>query len=120
VLAVLAQARDRLAALGAEVEEVELDLSRADEAFETLRALGFARAFGPSLAAVRDSAKDTLVWNVEQGLALTDHEYPAEVAGVAMPHYLGWMRACSRSTRRHGRPPAASPSAIRPWTDRRV
>jgi amidase len=25
-------------------------------------------------------------------------EYPAEVAGVAMPHYLGWMRVCSRIT----------------------
>jgi amidase len=27
-----------------------------------------------------------------------EQEYPAEVAGVAMPHYLGWMRACSRIT----------------------
>jgi amidase len=25
-------------------------------------------------------------------------EYPTEVAGVAMPHYLGWMRVCSRIT----------------------
>ena len=25
-------------------------------------------------------------------------EYPTEVAGVEMPHYLGWMRACSRIT----------------------
>ena len=27
-----------------------------------------------------------------------EQEYPAEVAGVAMPHYLGWMRVCSRIT----------------------
>ena len=27
-----------------------------------------------------------------------DLEYPAQVAGVAMPHYLGWMRVCSRIT----------------------
>ena len=27
-----------------------------------------------------------------------EQEYPTEVAGVAMPHYLGWMRACSRLT----------------------
>jgi amidase len=27
-----------------------------------------------------------------------DVEYPMVVAGVAMPHYIGWMRACSRIT----------------------
>jgi amidase len=138
VMAVLDDARGRLAALGCHVQDVGLDLMRADEAFETLRALGFARGFGPSLAALRGIAKDTLIWNVEQGLALdasaiaaamvarsevfrtvaellqrfdvlaapaaqvapfpVEQEYPTEVAGVAMPHYLGWMRACSRIT----------------------
>lgn len=138
VLTVLDEARARLTALGCEVEDVELDLARADEAFETLRALAFARGFGPSLDALRPIAKDTLIWNVEQGLALgaqeiasamlaksevftmftdlfqrfdvlaapsaqvvpfpIDQEYPTEVSGVAMPHYLGWMRACSRIT----------------------
>ena len=71
VLAVLGQARDRLSALGCLVEDVALDLSRADEAFETLRALGFARAFGDSLPALRDTAKDTLIWNIERGLRST-------------------------------------------------
>ena len=27
-----------------------------------------------------------------------EEEYPATVAGVVMPHYLGWMRVCSRIT----------------------
>jgi amidase len=138
VLRVLDGARDRLTALGAEVQDVTLDLSAADEAFETLRALAFARSFGPSLDVLRSVAKQALIWNVEQGLALdapaiarammarsevfttfsylfqrfdvlaapaaqvvpfpVEQEYPAEVAGVAMPHYLGWMRACSRIT----------------------
>jgi amidase len=138
VVAVLNEARGRLEAMGCRVDDVEPDLSRADEAFETLRALGFARAFGPSLEALRPIAKDTLIWNIEQGLALDaaaiagamvaksevftavaqllqrfdvlaapaaqvapfpiEQEYPTEVAGVAMPHYLGWMRACSRIT----------------------
>ena len=70
VLAVLGQARDRLSALGCLVEDVALDLSRADEAFETLRALGFARRFGDSLPALRDTAKDTVIWNIERGLEL--------------------------------------------------
>jgi amidase len=138
VMAVLAVARDQLCALGCQVQDVALDLTRADEAFETLRALAFARGFGPSLAALRPVAKATLVWNVERGLALdaaaigramvtrsevftmvadllerfdvlaapsaqvapfpVEQEDPTQVDGVAMPHYLGWMRACSRIT----------------------
>jgi amidase len=151
VLTVLDQARDRLAALGCVVEDVTLDLDRADEAFETLRALGFARAFGESLPVLRESAKDTVVWNIERGLeldgptvarALTtrfevftmfaatlerydvlaapsaqvtpfpiEQEYPLEVAGVAMPHYLGWMRVCSRITL-SAHPAAAVPAGF--------
>jgi amidase len=138
VLGVLSHARDRLVALGCIVEEIPLDLGRADEAFETLRALGFARAFGEILPQLRDTAKDTLVWNIECGLALdgpaiaraltvrsetfetfvevlerfdvlaapsaqvapfpVEQEYPVQIAGVRMPHYLGWMRVCSRIT----------------------
>jgi len=138
VMAVLAQARGRLDALGCSVEDVALDLSAADDAFETLRAVAFVRAFGPSLPVLRRVAKETLVWNIERGLAVDgpavaraiaarseaftamaallqrfeflvapaaqvapfpiELEYPTEVAGVAMPHYLGWMRACSRIT----------------------
>lgn len=151
VLAVLGQARDRLSALGCLVEDVTLDLSRADEAFETLRALGFARTFGDSLPALRARAKDTVVWNIERGLeldastigrALTvrseiftmfaellerfdvlvapsaqvepfpiEQEYPVQVAGVTMPHYLGWMRVCSRITL-SAHPAAAVPAGF--------
>jgi amidase len=138
VMTVLGSARERLVALGCDVQDVALDLSAADEAFETLRAVAFARAFGPGLPALRAEAKETLIWNVERGLGLDGPavaraiaarsevfvamarllgrfdllaapaaqvvpfpvgvEYPTEVAGVAMPHYLGWMRACSRIT----------------------
>jgi amidase len=138
VLQVLDGARARLEALGCDVQDVEVDLSAADEAFETLRAIGFVRAFAPILPTLRKSAKATLLWNIEQGMALdgpavaraiaarsavfvtvaellerfdflvapaaqvvpfaVDLEYPAEVAGVVMPHYLGWMRVCSRIT----------------------
>jgi amidase len=138
VLEVLEQARVQLASLGCLVQDVALDLSGADEAFETLRALAFARSFGAAPAAVRATAKATLLWNVERGLELdgtaiaraialrsevfatvaellerfdvlvaptaqlvpfpVELEYPSTVAGVAMPHYLGWMRVCSRIT----------------------
>ncbi len=151
ILTVLGQARDRLSALGCVVEDVTLDLGRADEAFETLRALGFARTFGESLPALRAVAKDTLIWNVERGLELdaptiaralttrsevfamfaellerfdvlvapsaqvvpfpVEQEYPVEVAGVTMPHYLGWMRVCSRITL-SAHPAAAVPAGF--------
>jgi amidase len=138
VLDVLTQARDHLTALGCAVEDLELDLGAADEAFETLRALGYARRFAADLATIRDEAKQTVVWNIERGLSLdgpaiaraialrsevfvtvadalerldlllapsaqvvpfpVEDEYPTEIAGVKMPHYLGWMRVCSRLT----------------------
>jgi amidase len=153
VRAVLEEARGRFAALGCRVQDVALDLTRADEAFETLRALAFARGFGASLEALRPIAKDTLIANVEQGLALdgpaiaramvarseifvavtdllerfdvlvapsaqvvpfpVEQEYPPEVAGVAIPHYLGWMRACSRITV-SAHPVAAVPAGFTP------
>lgn len=138
VRTVMADARRQFVALGAEVEDVDLDLGGADEAFETMRALGFARLLGPQLSELREIVKETIVWNVEQGLALDGPtvaraiaarstifrtvaavlerfdviaaptaqvtpfdagiEYPTRVDGVPMPHYLGWMRACSRIT----------------------
>jgi amidase len=153
VLAVLDDARRRLEAAGSVVEDVAVDLSAADEAFETLRAVAFARAFGPALPTLRETAKPAIIWNIERGLALTgpavasavaarsalfatvagvlerydvlvapaaqvvpfpvELEYPVEVAGVAMPHYLGWMRVCSRITVA-AHPVAAVPAGFTP------
>jgi amidase len=153
VSGVLDDARAGFVAAGAVVEDVALDLPAVDEAFETLRAVGFVRGFGAILPELRRAAKATVVWNVEQGLALdgaavaraiaaradvfravagllerfdvlaapaaqvapfpAELEYPSEVAGVAMPHYLGWMRACSRITV-SAHPVAAVPAGFTP------
>jgi amidase len=153
VLGALETARARLEACGCAVEDVDVDLAAADEAFETLRGVGFAGGLGPTLDALREHAKETVVWNVERGLALdgaalaralrlrsavfvavaellegydalvapaaqvtpfpVELEYPAEVAGVSMPHYLGWMRVCSRITV-SGHPVAAVPAGFTP------
>ena len=71
ITAVLRRRRDELAALGCTIEDVEIDLQAADEAFETLRAVGFAQGFAELLPSHRDELKDTVVWNIEAGLALT-------------------------------------------------
>ena len=70
VLGVLDGARARLTALGCDVRDVAVDLGAADEAFETLRAVAFVRAFAPILPTLRRTAKATLLWNIDQGLAL--------------------------------------------------
>ena len=71
VTAVLEKQKSIFRALGCIVEEAEPDFAGATEAFETLRAVAFAGRFGPLLQKHRGKLKDTVVWNIEQGLALT-------------------------------------------------
>ncbi|ETK36419.1 amidase [Microbispora sp. ATCC PTA-5024] len=126
---VTAGAAGVLAGLGAKVEQVDLDLSGADEAFRTYRSWYYALAFGDL-----PEAGPNVAWNVERGREVTgadlaraerlrtalfhrmsaffeEHDflvapvsqvppfpveqpYVTEVAGVAMPDYLAWMRSC--------------------------
>jgi amidase len=71
VTAVLEDSRAALEAMGCIVEEIEPDLAAADEAFEVLRALGYAHAFGALLETRREELKETIVWNARVGLSLT-------------------------------------------------
>jgi amidase len=70
VRAVHAAARERLAAAGAHVTDLEPDLAGADEVFETYRSLAMV-AMADEVAAHPEGFKETVRWNVEQGLALT-------------------------------------------------
>ena len=60
--------------LGCIVEEACPDFSGATEAFETLRALAFLQKNGHLLKDHRGQLKDTVVWNIEQGLRLTPEQ----------------------------------------------
>jgi amidase len=71
VARVLARARETLAAAGAVIADAEPSLAGADEAFLVLRAVMMAGRYGSLLETARDQLKDTLIWNIEQGLALT-------------------------------------------------
>lgn len=66
----LEPARAVLASLGCIVEEAAPDLADADEAFQVQRALGFVEAYGELFKTQRALMKDTVVWNIEQGLKL--------------------------------------------------
>jgi amidase len=70
VTAVLEESRAALTAMGCLVEDVEPDLTDADEAFEVLRALGFAQSFADLLEAHGDQVKQTLAQNTRVGLSL--------------------------------------------------
>ena len=80
VTAVLRRRRDELEALGCTIEDDAPDLRGADEAFETLRAVGFAKAFGELLRTRRDELKDTVIWNIEAGFALTGEQVARAMA----------------------------------------
>jgi amidase len=70
VTAVLEKQRKVFENLGCVVEEACPDFSGATEAFETLRAVSFSLRFAPLLKTHRGLLKDTVIWNIEQGLAL--------------------------------------------------
>ena len=70
VTAVLEKQRKVFESLGCIVEEACPDFTGATEAFETLRAVSFAARFAPLLKTHRALLKDTVIWNIEQGLAL--------------------------------------------------
>ena len=68
------RAAERLAELGATVEEACPDLGSATEVFTTLRAAHYAASMEPMLAVYRDRLKPEVVWNIEHGLRLTAGE----------------------------------------------
>jgi amidase len=66
--------------LGCTVAEAAPDFNGASEAFETLRALGFLNRYGALLKERRDALKDTMIWNIEQGLKRTPEQFARATA----------------------------------------
>jgi amidase len=71
VTRVIDSTRSIFEGLGCQVEEAEPDWSGADEAFKVLRAWEFAQGFGALPEDARGALKETLRWNIDQGLALS-------------------------------------------------
>jgi amidase len=71
---VLESRRDAFSRLGCDVVEIEPDLSGADEVFNILRAWSFAAGQADMLREHRDQLKDTVIWNIEQGLVLSGQD----------------------------------------------
>ena len=58
-------------ALGCIVEKAEPDFSDADEIFKTWRAWNFEATLSGEYQKHKDQLKETVIWNIEQGLPLT-------------------------------------------------
>lgn len=63
--------------LGCVVEEAEPDLRDADRIFQVLRAWHFELSYGELLKSGREQMKDTVVWNIEEGLRLSGPQVAA-------------------------------------------
>lgn len=57
--------------LGCILEDAEPDLSEADEIFKAWRAWSFESGLAEEYRTHKDQLKDTVIWNIEQGLPLT-------------------------------------------------
>ena len=80
VSATVASVRGVVEELGCAVTDAAPDLRGAREAFLTLRARTYALGLGELLAEHRDEIKPTVVWNIEQGLALGTEDVERAVA----------------------------------------
>jgi amidase len=87
VTAALQAKRPVFEALGCETEEAEPDLAEADEVFKVLRAWTFALGFAGVGESAMEHLKDTIVWNIEQGRALTAEQIgQAEIKRTRLYH----------------------------------
>ena len=74
VLSACQQSLGNLVDMGCEVEHATPDFSDADEIFNVLRAHLFASGLATEYREHRDLLKDTVVWNIERGLRLSERE----------------------------------------------
>ena len=79
VAAVLESRRGVFTEMGCDVDETSPDLSGADEVFQTLRGVSMASSLGPLIDQHPASFKETVVWNVRLGRALTGTQVAAAV-----------------------------------------
>jgi amidase len=80
VTVVLESQRGVFTDIGCDVEEASPDLSGADEVFQTQRGVSMASSLGPLLDQHPAAFKETIVWNIQLGRALTG----AQVAAAAL------------------------------------
>jgi amidase len=74
VIETIEKALPAFASLGCVIEEAHPDMSGGAESFQVLRAQGFAFERAQDYGQHRELMKDTVIWNIEQGLKLSGLE----------------------------------------------
>ena len=77
IVAAIDALRPTFEVLGCRTEEAIADFTDAREIFHVQRAQIFAASHAALLAEHRDQLKDTVIWNIEQGLKLTGEQIAA-------------------------------------------
>jgi amidase len=81
--------RSTFESLGCRLEERLPDFAEADEVFKIWRAWDFEVAYAGLLKEHRDKIKDTVIWNVEEGIKLTGPQIgQAEVKRTELYHRI--------------------------------
>jgi len=89
VTAVIESQRTTFTALGCQLEDATPDFTDADEVFRVWRAWYFDLALADLLPAHRHQMKDTVIWNIEEGLKLTGSQIGrAEKKRTALYHRI--------------------------------
>ena len=70
ILSVIESQRGTFGELGCDIDEACPDFSDANEVFMTMRAAGMAATRAELLRTHRDQLKDTVIWNIEEGMKL--------------------------------------------------
>jgi amidase len=87
VTGVIESRRSVFAELGCLVEEDQPDFRDADEIFKVWRAWSFATSYADLVRRHRDQIKETVIWNVEEGLKVTGPQLgQAEVKRTQLYH----------------------------------
>ncbi|MCY4580968.1 MAG: amidase [Chloroflexi bacterium] len=71
IVSVIESQRGTFGELGCDIDEACPDFSGANEAFMVSRAAGMAATRAEMLETHRDQIKDTVIWNIEEGLRLS-------------------------------------------------
>ena len=70
IVSVIESQRGIFGELGCDIDEACPDFSDANEVFMTMRAAGMAATRAELLRSHRDKLKDTVIWNIEEGMKL--------------------------------------------------
>ena len=70
IVSVIESRRGAFGELGCDIDDACPDFSDANEVFMTMRAAGMAATRADMLETHRDQLKDTVIWNIEEGMKL--------------------------------------------------